>query len=295
MEKSIAVLIPCYNEASTIRKVVEDFKNILPKADIYVYDNNSTDHTDEIAREAGAIVRYEPIQGKGNVIRSMFREISADCYIMVDGDDTYPAESSRQMADLVLEKGVDMVIGDRLSSNYYEQNTRLFHGFGNNLVRSVINRLFHSDIRDIMTGYRALSRRFVKAFPALSKGFESETEMTVYAVEKNMLIENVEVEYRERPDDSSSKLNTFSDGFKIFRTIMRLYRDYRPMRFFGIIAAVLLLVALIMLVPILDVYTETGILSRYPMLIVCGFIVIAAIVSFFTGVILCSISARNRR
>ncbi len=295
MEKSIAVLIPCYNEASTIRKVVEDFKNILPKADIYVYDNNSTDHTDEIAREAGAIVRYEPIQGKGNVIRSMFREISADCYIMVDGDDTYPAESSRQMADLVLEKGVDMVIGDRLSSNYYEQNTRMFHGFGNNLVRSVINRLFHSDIRDIMTGYRALSRRFVKAFPALSKGFESETEMTVYAVEKNMLIENVEVEYRERPDDSSSKLNTFSDGFKIFRTIMRLYRDYRPMRFFGIIAAVLLLVALIMLVPILDVYTETGILSRYPMLIVCGFIVIAAIVSFFTGVILCSISARNRR
>ena len=218
----IAVLIPCYNEAKTIKKVVEDFKAALPEdAVIYVYDNNSSDGTAEIAKEAGAVGRYERKQGKGNVIRKMFYEIDAECYIMADGDDTYPAESAGEMADKILNEGVDMVIGDRLSSTYFTQNKRPFHNFGNDLVRKSINLLFKSDIKDIMTGYRAFSYRFVKSFPLLSKGFEIETEMSIHAVDKNMTLENVVIEYRDRPEGSESKLNTISDGIKVLRTIVR--------------------------------------------------------------------------
>ena len=246
----IAVLIPCYNEAQTIEKVVKDFKNCLPESTIYVYDNNSTDGTDEIARKAGALVRYEYQQGKGNVIRRMFAEIDAECYLMVDGDDTYPAESARSMVTPVLEKGADMVIGDRLSSTYFEENKRPFHNFGNSLVRNSINILFKNDIRDIMTGYRAFSYRFVKTFPVLSKGFEIETEMSIHAIDKNMFLENVVIEYRDRPDGSESKLNTFSDGIKVLGTIINLYRMYRPILFFGMIAVLLAILAIVFFIPV---------------------------------------------
>ena len=232
----IAVLIPCYNESQTIEKVVKDWKRELPEAVIYVYDNNSKDGTDEIAREAGAVVRYEYQQGKGNVIRRMFREIDAQCYIMIDGDDTYPAEMGREMVNKVLERNVDMVVGDRLSSTYFEENKRPFHNFGNSLVRGSINRLFRSNIRDIMTGYRAFSYEFVKSFPVLSKGFEIETEMSIHAVDKNMAVENIIIEYRDRPQGSESKLNTYSDGFKVLKTIGRLYKNYKPMQFFGMVS-----------------------------------------------------------
>ena len=235
----IAVLIPCYNESKTIEKVVTDFKKVLPEAVIYVYDNNSTDHTDEIARRAGAVVRYEYQQGKGNVIRRMFREIDAQCYIMADGDDTYPAEFAPSMAEKVLNKKVDMVVGDRLSSTYFTENKRPFHNFGNSLVRKCINIMFKTQINDIMTGYRAFSYQFVKSFPVLSKGFEIETEMSIHAVDKNMYIENEVIEYRDRPEGSESKLNTYSDGFRVLKTIARLYRNYKPMAFFGLVAAVL--------------------------------------------------------
>ena len=235
----IAVLIPCYNESKTIKKVVSDFRQVLPEAVIYVYDNNSTDGTDEIARNAGAVVRYEYQQGKGNVIRRMFREIDAEAYIMVDGDDTYPAEHAREMVNKVLEKNVDMVIGDRLSSTYYEENKRPFHNFGNSLVQKSINTLFKSDIKDIMTGYRAFSYLFVKSFPVLSNGFEIETEMTIHAIDKRMFLENVVIDYRDRPEGSESKLNTYSDGMKVLFTIARLFRIYKPFSFFAILASVL--------------------------------------------------------
>ena len=234
----IAVLIPCYNESKTIEKVVKDFKQVLPKATIYVYDNNSSDGTDEIARKAGAIVKYEYQQGKGNVIRRMFRDIDAECYIMTDGDDTYPAEFAPEMAKRVLEKKVDMVVGDRLSSTYFEENKRPFHNFGNSIVRKSINLLFKTDIKDIMTGYRAFSYQFVKTFPVLSKGFDIETEMSIHAADKNMFVDNVIIEYRDRPEGSESKLNTYSDGFKVLKTIARLYKNYKPMGFFGILSAV---------------------------------------------------------
>lgn len=239
----IAVLIPCYNESKTIAQVVNDYKTALPEADIYVYDNNSKDGTDEMARKAGAIVRYEYRQGKGNVIRSMFRDIDADCYLMIDGDDTYPAENAREMCQLVLEKGVDMVIGDRLSSTYFEENKRPFHNIGNVMVRALINKMFHNNIKDIMTGYRAFSRPFVKHFPVLSRGFEIETEMTIHALDKNFLLQEVPVTYRDRPEGSVSKLNTYSDGFKVIMTIFKLFRDYKPLIFFSIIAFILLLIA----------------------------------------------------
>ena len=231
----IAVLIPCYNESKTIEKVVTDFKKVLPEAVIYVYDNNSTDHTDEIARRAGAVVRYEYQQGKGNVIRRMFREIDAQCYIMADGDDTYPAEFAPSMVEKVLNKKVDMVVGDRLSSTYFTENKRPFHNFGNSLVRKCINIMFKTQINDIMTGYRAFSYQFVKSFPVLSKGFEIETEMSIHAVDKNMYIENEVIEYRDRPEGSESKLNTYSDGFRVLKTIAKLYRNYKPMAFFGLL------------------------------------------------------------
>ena len=291
----IAVLIPCYNEAATVEKVVKDFKAALPEAVIYVYDNNSTDGTDEIARNAGAVVRYEYQQGKGNVIRRMFREIDAECYIMTDGDDTYPAEFAPAMAAKVLEKNVDMVVGDRLSSTYFEENKRPFHNFGNSLVRGSINKLFKSNIKDIMTGYRAFSYQFVKTFPVLSKGFEIETEMSIHAIENNMYVENEIIEYRDRPEGSTSKLNTYSDGFKVLRTIGRLYRIHKPMAYFGFLAVVLALLSLGFFIPIMIDYATTGLVERFPTLIVCGFVMMAAIQSLFTGMMLQTMVQKNRR
>jgi len=291
----IAVLIPCYNESKTIEKVVTDFKRVLSEAVIYVYDNNSTDHTDEIARKAGAVVRYEHRQGKGNVIRRMFREIDAECYIMTDGDDTYPAESAPEMIKKVLERNVDMVVGDRLSSTYFTENKRPFHNFGNSLVRKSINLLFNTDIKDIMTGYRAFSYQFVKSFPVLSKGFEIETEMSIHAADKNMFVENVIIEYRDRPEGSVSKLNTYSDGFRVLRTIARLYRTYKPMNFYGVVAAVLAVLSVGFLIPILVKYSQTHLVPNFPTLFVCGFVMLAAIQSFFSGMILQTISQKNRQ
>ena len=292
---TIAVLIPCYNEAVTIRKVVEDYRRVLPEAVIYVYDNNSTDDTAAIAAEAGAVVRHEYQQGKGSVIRRMFREIDAKCYLMVDGDDTYPAEYAPEMARLVLERQADMVVGDRLSATYFTENKRPFHNFGNRLVRWSINALFGSSIRDIMTGYRAFSYQFVKSFPVLSKGFEIETEMSIHAIDKNMRLETVVIQYRDRPEGSESKLNTYSDGFKVLRTIARLYRNYKPLAFFGLLALLLAVIAAVMFVPVLLEYFRTGLVARFPTLIVSGFVAIAAILSLFSGLILQTMVHKNRQ
>ena len=290
----IAVLIPCYNEAQTIAKVIADFRKALPEAVIYVYDNNSDDDTAVIAASAGAVVCHEYQQGKGNVVRRMFRDIDAECYIMTDGDDTYPAEFAPEMVQKVLKYHADMVVGDRLSSTYYAENKRLFHGIGNALVRKCINLLFHNDIKDIMTGYRAFSYGFVKTFPVLSKGFEIETEMSVHAVDKNLFVDNVIINYRDRPAGSESKLNTYSDGFKVLRTILRLYRTYKPLSFFSIIAILFLMVSAVLFIPIAATYFTTGLVPRFPTLIVCGFLVMAAIQSFFGGLIL-DVSNRKAR
>ncbi len=291
----IAILIPCYNEAKTIKKVITDFRKYLPDAVIYVYDNNSTDGTAIIAKDTGAIVKHEYKQGKGNVIRRMFREIDAECYIMADGDDTYPAETAKEMAYLVLNKNTDMVIGDRLSSTYFEENKRPFHNWGNSIVRKSINFLFHNDIKDIMTGYRAFSYEFVKTFPILSKGFEIETEMSIHAIDKNMQIENIIINYRDRPEGSESKLNTYSDGIKVIRTIIRLYKTYNPIGFFGSIAFILALLSLIFSTPIFIKYLHTGLVPKFPTLIVCGFTMIAAIQSFFAGMQLQNSVQKNRQ
>lgn len=291
----IAVLIPCYNEAITIEKVVTDWKTALPEATIYVYNNNSTDDTAKIASKAGAVVRNEYKQGKGNVIRRMFRDIDAECYIMVDGDDTYPADTAQEMVQLVLDKKVDMVVGDRLSSTYFSENKRPFHNFGNNIVRHSINLLFHSNIKDIMTGCRAFSYHFVKSFPVLSQGFEIETEMSIFAVDNNMYIDHVVIPYRDRPDGSESKLNTFSDGIKVLMTIVKLFWHYKPFAFFGIIASLLMFLAIGFFIPVLAEYLKTGLVPKFPTLIVCGFIAIASIQSFFSGMILESIRHKNRQ
>lgn len=291
----IAVLIPCYNESKTIEKVVTDFKRELPEATIYVYDNNSTDGTDKIAEAAGAVVRYEYQQGKGNVIRRMFRDIDAECYIMTDGDDTYPAEYAREMADKVLYRNVDMVVGDRLSSTYFEENKRPFHNFGNSIVRNSINSLFKSDIKDIMTGYRAFSYMFVKTFPVLSKGFEIETEMSIHAVDKNLFVENVLIDYRDRPEGSESKLNTYSDGFKVLRTIFRLFKNYKPMQFFSLLALVLAIISVAFFAPVFVTFLKTGVVDKMPTLIVSGFTMLAAIQSLFSGLILATITQKNRQ
>lgn len=291
----IAVLIPCYNESKTIEKVVTDFKRVLPEAVIYVYDNNSTDGTDEIARKAGAVVRYEFQQGKGNVIRRMFRDIDAECYIMADGDDTYPAEFAPEMIKKVLERNADMVVGDRLSSTYFTENKRPFHNFGNSIVRKSINILFGTDIKDIMTGYRAFSYQFVKSFPVLSKGFEIETEMSIHAADKNMFVENVIIDYRDRPEGSESKLNTFSDGFKVIKTIVKLYRNYKPMGFFGGIAMILAILSLLLFIPVLIAYYDTGMVGNFPTLFVSLFVMLAAIQSFFAGMILQTSCQKNRQ
>lgn len=291
----IAVLIPCYNEAQTITKVVQDVRAALPEAVVYVYDNNSTDGTSELAEKAGAVVRYEYQQGKGNVIRRMFREIDALCYLMIDGDDTYPLDCAKEMVNKVLERHADMVVGDRLSSTYFTENKRPFHNFGNSLMRVGINSLFHSDIKDIMTGYRAFSYEFVKTFPVFSKGFEIETEMTIHAVNYNMQVENVVVEYRDRPEGSESKLNTYSDGMRVVRKMLQLYKNYKPMRFFGLLCAVLVLAAAVIMIPIVAVYLETGLVPRFPTLIICGFMVLAGIVSFFVGMMLEVMAAKDRK
>ena len=291
----IAVLIPCYNEEQTIGKVVRDVKEALPEAVVYVYDNNSKDRTIEVATKAGAIIRHEYKQGKGNVIRRMFREIDAQCYLMIDGDDTYPLDCAREMVNRVLEYHADMVVGDRLSSTYFTENKRPFHNFGNSLMRFGINTLFRSDIKDIMTGYRAFSYEFVKTFPVVSQGFEIETEMTIHAVNYHMQVDNVIVEYRDRPEGSESKLNTYSDGLRVIRKMMQLYRNYKPMQFFGILGGLLVIIAAILFLPILLEYFATGLVPRFPTLIVCGFMVLAALLSFFSGMILEGMCAKDRR
>lgn len=292
----IAVLIPCYNEEQTIEKVVKDFRAALPEATVFVYDNCSTDQTAAIAHKAGAIVRKENIKGKGNVIRRMFREINAHCYILVDGDDTYPVDNARKMAELVLHDQADMVIGDRLSSTYFTENKRPFHNFGNRIVRFSINHLFKSDIKDIMTGYRAFSYAFVKTFPVVSKGFEIETEMTIHAVDKNMAVKSVIVDYRDRPAGSSSKLNTISDGIAVLKTIGNLWKNYKPFHFFTILAMILIALDTIIFLPYVFIpYLHTGLVERFPTLILCGFIMVAAMMSFFTGMILDNIIKKEKR
>ena len=285
-DKKIAVLIPCYNESMTIEKVVKDYKKALPNADIYVYDNNSTDGTDKIAKKAGAIVRYEYRQGKGNVIRTMFREIDADCYLMIDGDDTYPAENAKEMCDLVLSGLADMVIGDRLSSTYFSENKRPFHNFGNRIVRFLINFLFKNKVKDIMTGYRAFSKEFVKGFPVLSKGFEIETEMTIHAVDKNFKLVEVPVDYRDRPKGSVSKLNTYSDGIKVIRMIATLFKEYKPFYFFGLFALLFLILALIFGIPVVVEYFKIGLVPRFPTLIVASIFLVLSMLFWITGIIL---------
>lgn len=294
-KKSIAVLIPCYNESKTIEKVIKDYKKVLPEADIYVYDNNSTDGTDKIAKKAGAIVRYEYKQGKGNVIRSMFRQIDADCYLMIDGDDTYPAENAREMCDYILEEKADMVIGDRLSSTYFTENKRPFHNIGNKMVRLLINTFFKNNVKDIMTGYRAFSYNFVKGFPILSKGFEIETEMTIHAVDKNFKLIEIPVTYRDRPEGSVSKLNTYKDGFKVLRTIGLLLKEYKPAFFFNVFAFLFLVISIILGVPVLDHYFETGLVPRFPTLIVSCISLVLAILLWICGIILQVIVKKHRQ
>lgn len=291
----IAVLIPCYNESVTIEKVIRDYKEALPEAVIYVYDNNSSDGTDKLAERAGAMVRYEYRQGKGNVIRSMFREIDAECYLMIDGDDTYPAENARQMCDLILEKKADMVIGDRLSSTYFEENKRPFHNMGNIMVRGLINRLFHSDVRDIMTGYRSFSYEFVKGFPITAKGFEIETEMTIHALDKNFLLKEIPVTYRDRPEGSVSKLNTVSDGIKVLKTIGSLFKEYKPFVFFSLVSLLLFLVAMGFFLPVLMEYFKTGLVARFPTLIVSGVTATMGLLIWIAGIILQVIAKKHRQ
>ena len=291
----IAILIPCYNESKTIAKVVSDWKNAIPSATVYVYDNNSCDGTDELARQAGAIVRYEFSQGKGNVVRRMFREIDAKCYIMIDGDDTYPAEFGAQMANEVLKNGYDMVVGDRLSSTYFNENKRPFHNLGNTLVRTAINRMFNANIKDVMTGYRAFSYTFVKTFSVLSAGFEIETEMSIHAVDKKMAIQNTVITYRDRPEGSVYKLNTVRDGIKVLGTIVRLFRDYMPLAFFGFFSLLLFLLAAVFFLPVLLEYIKTGLVLRFPTLIVSGLAALAGLLSFFSGLILHTLIRKNKQ
>lgn len=294
-EKKIAVLIPCYNESKTIKKVIKNYKKILPEADIYVYDNNSTDKSDIIAKKAGAIVRYEYKQGKGNVIRTMFRDIEADCYLITDGDDTYAAENAKEMCELILNGEADMVIGDRLSSTYFQENKRPFHNFGNKLVRFLINKIFKNNIKDIMTGYRAFSYQFVKGFPILSKGFEIETEMTIHAIDKNFKIIEIPITYRDRPIGSTSKLNTYKDGIKVLKTIGILFKEYKPNLFFGIISIIFLIISLILATPVLIEYFQTGLVPRFPTLIVSCISLILCFLMWITGIILQVIVTKNKQ
>lgn len=291
----IAVLIPCYNEEKTIGKVIDDFKTALPEAVVYVYDNNSTDKTSDVAEEHGAVVRKEYRQGKGNVVKTMFRDIDAECYIMIDGDDTYPADKAKEMFSAVMEEGVDMVIGDRLSATYFIENDRRFHNFGNRFVRSLINNIFNSDVKDIMTGYRAFSRMFVKNIPILANGFEIETEMTIHALDKNYIIKEIPIDYRRRPEGSFEKLNTISDGYKVVKTVFQLFRDYKPYIFFTSISVVLGVIAVLFMLPVIIEYWHTGLVPRFPTLIVCCFVMLLAILLFISGVILEVMTKKHRQ
>ena len=289
-DKKIAVLIPCYNEAKTIEKVVKDYKEVLPNASIYVYDNNSSDGTDKIAKKAGAIVKYEYRQGKGNVIRSMFKDIDADCYLMIDGDDTYPKENAVEMCNYILEGKADMVIGDRLSSTYFTENKRPFHNFGNKLVRWLINTLFKSNVKDIMTGYRAFSYEFVKTFPVLSKGFEIETEMTIHAVDKNYHLVEVPVNYKDRPEGSVSKLNTYKDGFKVLKTIAVLFKEYKPRAFFGILGTLLLIISLILGIPVLG-----NIPVHQVRFVIASVLFLLTLMMYLSGIVLGVVAKNNKK
>jgi glycosyltransferase involved in cell wall biosynthesis len=292
-----AVLIPCFNEEKTVKKVVKDFKTALKKADIYVYDNNSTDKTAEIAKKAGAIVRFEPRQGKGNVVRSMFRDIDADCYILVDGDNTYSASDAKKMVKLIINKNgptYDMVIGDR-SASYYKENGRKFHKFGNKLVRFLIQKLFRVKINDIMTGYRAFSKDFVKGFPILSRGFEIETEMTIHAVDKNFKIKEIPVKYKNRQAGSNSKLSTHKDGIKVLYTIGSLFKEYKPAIFFNALAFIFGIVGIILMAPAFTEYLETSFVTKFPRLIFGGFMLIIGILNMITGIILEVIAKKHKQ
>lgn len=285
--KEIAVLIPCYNEALTVGKVVDDFKKELPQAKIYVYDNNSKDDTYAIAKQHGAIVRYEPNQGKGNVVRSMFREIEADYYVLVDGDDTYPAEDVHAMLEEMVKYNADMIVGDRLSNGTYgSENKRNFHGFGNNLVRSLINRLFKGNVTDIMTGYRIFSKRFVKVFPLMSNGFEIETEMTIFALANKCKIRSVDITYRDRPEGSFSKLNTFSDGFKVLLTIFNLLKAYKPLLFFSLVGLAFVVFGVIVGIPVIVEFNLTHFVSKLPSAVLAASLMIIAVLLVVTGLIL---------
>ena len=292
----IAVLIPCYNEEITIAKVINDFKKELPDAKIYVYDNNSTDNTYEIAKQNGAIVKKEYRQGKGNVIRSMFRDIDADIYVMVDGDDTYPAEFVHSLIEPIKNKEADMVIGDRLSNGSYEtQNKRLFHNFGNNLVKNLINKLFNSSLNDILTGYRAFNKKFVKNFPILSEGFEIETEMSLHALDKKFLIKEISIDYRDRPEGSYSKLNTISDGIRVLKTIFWLFKDYKPLIFFSLMGSLFFLLSLIVGIPVILEFINTSYITKIPSAILAVGLMLISILSFFSGIILDTIVTQHRR
>ncbi len=291
----IAVLIPCYNEEQTIAKVVRDFKEALPEANVYVYDNNSTDNSADLAAGAGALVVREPRQGKGNVIRSMFRQIDAECYLMVDADDTYDPAFARALVCEVLENGADMAVGDRLSTTYFTENKRLFHNFGNKLVRMLVSWLFKSSVRDIMTGCRAFSYDFVKSFPVLSRGFEIETEMTIHALDKNWVIRQVAIQYKDRPEGSESKLQTGRDGVRVLKTIFRLFKDYRPLAFFGAFAALMLLVGAVGFIVVLVRFIETRLVDHMPTLVVSMFLLLGALLSFICGLILDTLRKQHRQ
>lgn len=296
MSEKVAVLIPCYNEEITIAKVVDDFKRILPDADIYVYDNNSSDKTSEIAREHGAIVRFEPRQGKGNVVRQMFRDIEADYYIMVDGDDTYPAEAAPELLAPLMNDEADMTVGDRLSNGSYgEENDRAFHGFGNDLVRWLIKTIYGYGFDDVMTGYRAFNRVFVKTMPVLSEGFQIETEISIHAVDKRWRIKDVPIDYRDRPEGSYSKLSTFGDGAKVLKAITSLFKDYKPFAFFGWITVLFLILGLIAGVPVIVEYFQTGLVPRIPSVILAVALVGCAALAFTAGAILDTVAKSNRK
>lgn len=296
MADKVAVLIPCYNEAVTIGKVVDDFKRVLPDADIYVYDNNSKDDTAAIAEDHGAIVRTEPRQGKGNVVRQMFREIDADYYIMVDGDDTYPAEAAPRLLEPLMNDTADMTVGDRLSNGTYgEENDRAFHGFGNNLVRWLIKVIYGYAFDDVMTGYRAFNRIFVKTMPVLSEGFQIETELSIHAVDKRFRIVDVPIDYRDRPEGSYSKLSTFGDGAKVLRAIASLFKDHKPMAFFGWLALILIVLGLIAGIPVIAEYFQTGLVPRFPTAILAIALVICGALSFTAGIILDTVAKTGRK
>lgn len=296
MSEKVAVLIPCYNEALTIEKVVKDFQKELPNADIYVYDNNSSDETSAIAKKAGAIVRKEPRQGKGNVIRQMFLEIEADYYLMVDGDDTYPAEFCHDLLKPLQEKMADMTIGDRLSNGTYtEENKRAFHDFGNNLVKNSINRLYKSNIQDVMTGYRGFSRAFVKSFPVMSSGFQIETEFTIHALDKRFRLVEVPIQYRDRPEGSESKLNTFSDGFKVIMTIVKMFKDYKPFLFFMLGFALFFILGLLVGLPVIIEFAKTGFIDKMPSAILASSLMVLAVLSLVTGLILDTVVSNAKK